>query len=135
MNLLQRAYLYLLTVPVFLVVDLVWLGVVARRFYQQHLGYLMREQVQWPAAFVFYLLFVAGLLVFAVLPALEYKSLLKAVALGAFFGLITYSTYDLTNYATIRDWPLLVVVIDILWGMALSAIVASASYGLARWLL
>lgn len=135
MNLLQNVYLYLLTVPVFLAVDLVWLGVLARGFYQKNLGYLMREQVQWPAAFVFYLLFVAGLLVFAVLPALEARSLLKAMMLGAFFGLITYSTYDLTNYATVRDWPLVVVVVDLLWGVALSTIVASASYGLARWLL
>ena len=126
--------LYLLTVPVFFVIDLVWLGVVARRFYRSQLGSLLRAEVNWGAAAAFYLLYIAGILVFVTAPALEKGSLGKALVYGAFFGLITYATYDLTNLATLEGWPVPVVIVDILWGAILCAAVGSASYGLGRWL-
>ena len=102
MPVLHYIYLYLLTVPVFFLIDMVWLGLVAKNFYQDKLGYLLGP-VQWPAAIIFYLLYVVGILVFAVVPALQEESFVKAIGYGAFFGFIAYATYDLTNLATIRD--------------------------------
>lgn len=98
--------LYALTLAVFLAVDLLWLGVLARSFYQTHLGPLLSPVVNWPAALVFYLLYVVGILVFAVLPGLAKDSLAVADGWGALFGFFTYATYDLTNLATLKDWPL-----------------------------
>jgi uncharacterized membrane protein len=126
--------LYVLTVPVFFAVDLLWLGVLARDFYRSNLGHLLSPTVNWPAAIVFYLLFIAGILYFAVLPALAEGSLGRAVLNGLLFGFFTYMTYELTNLATLPSWPLKVVLVDIAWGMALSATVAAASYGIGRWL-
>jgi uncharacterized membrane protein len=126
--------LYALTLLVFLAVDLLWLGVLARGFYQTHLGPLLAPAVNWPAALLFYLLYVVGILVFAVLPGLAKDSLAVAAGWGALFGFFTYATYDLTNLATLKDWPLRVVVVDILWGVVLCTVVASAGFFLGRWL-
>ena len=131
MSYIQFLYLYLCTVPVFFLIDMLWLGVVAKGFYQQHLGYLIGP-INWPAAIIFYLLFIVGIIIFAVAPALETQSLIKAVVLGALFGLFTYATYDLTNLATIKDWPLIVVFVDIIWGMVLSGSVAAVSFIIGR---
>jgi uncharacterized membrane protein len=109
-------------------VDLVWLGVVAKSFYARHMGDLLRPQVRWGPALLFYLLYVAAVVVFAVLPAAERQSLARAVALGAFFGLAAYGTYDLTSLAMIRDFPMTVVVVDMVWGMVLTAFVSSMGY-------
>jgi uncharacterized membrane protein len=94
--------LWLVTVPVFFLIDLVWLGVVARDFYRSQIGSLMAEPVVWWAAILFYLLSVAGIVFFAVLPAIDAGSWTKALLLGAAFGFFTYMTYDLTNLATLR---------------------------------
>jgi uncharacterized membrane protein len=126
---------YALTLPIFLALDLVWLGLVARSFYQQHLGHLLSPQVNWVAAITFYLLFIAGVVFFAVAPALEARSALRAAAYGALFGLLTYATYDLTNQATLRDWPVIVTLVDLAWGTVLSASVAFFSYEATRRLL
>ncbi len=131
MSSLQFAYLYLCTVPVFFLIDMIWLGVVAKNFYQDNIGYLLGP-INWPAAIIFYLLFIVGIIIFAVAPALETQSLLKAVVLGALFGFFTYATYDLTNLATVKDWPLIVVFVDIAWGMVLSGSVATASFLIGR---
>jgi len=122
---------YLVTVPVFFALDLLWLGILARDFYQRHLGYLMRPQVNWIAAISFYLLFIIGIVIFAVKPALEAGSPMRALAYGALFGFFTYATYDLTNLATVRDWPLIVTVVDLVWGTALCALSAWAGYFLS----
>ena len=119
---------YAVTLPVFFAIDLVWLGVVAKSFYRQHLGHLLADQVNWPAAILFYLVFIAGIVFFAVKPALEVNSATRALAYGALFGFFTYATYDLTNHATMRDWPAIVTVVDLAWGTVLSASVASLSY-------
>lgn len=124
--------LYLLTVPIFLAVDMVWLGVISRDFYRQHLGYILSPTVNWPAAILFYLLFVVGILYFAVAPALAQGSWRRAAQNGLLFGFFTYMTYDLTNLATLPNWPLPIVLGDILWGMALCAGVAALSYLIGR---
>jgi len=126
--------LYGLTAAVFFAIDLVWLGVVAQGFYQRHLGHLLRPDVLWPAALLFYALYLAGVLVFAVLPGLEAGSLPRAMALGAFFGLVAYATFDLTCMALFRDFPLVVVAVDLAWGAVLTGTVSAAGFLLGRWL-
>jgi len=97
--------LYGLTTLTFFAIDLVWLGVVARGFYQDQLGHLMRATPVWPAALLFYGLYIGGILVFAVLPSLEAGSLARAIVLGGFLGLVAYATFDLTSLALVRDFP------------------------------
>ena len=123
--------LYFIALPVFFAIDLVWLGVVAKNFYQQQLGHLMTPNVNWLAAIIFYLLFIVGTVIFAVQPALVEHNWLKALLLGALFGLLSYATYDLTNLATLKDWPTLVTIIDLLWGTTLSALVSVITYFIA----
>jgi uncharacterized membrane protein len=123
--------LYLITLPVFFGIDMVWLGLVAKRFYQKHLGHLMRPDINWPAALLFYLLFIAGLVLFVIAPSLEKRSLTSAPLHGALFGLVAYATYDLTNLATLKDWPVIVTVVDLAWGMALAGAVSVISYLIA----
>lgn len=118
---------YLIAVPVFFLIDLIWLGVVARSFYQRHLGYIMRPEVNWTAAIVFYLIFIVGIILFAVKPGLEAQSPLRSLLYGAAFGFFTYATYDLTNLATVRDWPLIVAIVDMAWGTVLCGLVAWAT--------
>lgn len=128
-------YLYLVTIPVFLGIDMLWLGFVAKGFYRNNLGDLLRSDVNWYAALVFYLLYIGGILIFATMPALEKKSLYHAVVFGGLFGFFAYATYDLTNMATLKDWPLNVVIVDIIWGIVLTASVAMASFLIGRWLM
>jgi len=132
MGIKKAVLLYLMTVPVFFVIDMVWLGAVAKGFYRRHLGDFLAAKFNWPAAMIFYLLFIVGILVFAVLPGLEKQSLIHCVVMGVLFGFFTYATYDLTNLATLQDWPLVIVVVDIVWGMVLSGSVATISFLLAR---
>ena len=123
----QTVLLYGITLAIFFAVDMVWLGVVAKTFYRKHLGYLMAPKVGWPAALLFYLLFIAGLVVFAVRPGLAAGAPAKALLLGAFLGLISYATYDLTNQATVKDWPAIVTVVDLVWGTTLGGLVSWVS--------
>ena len=126
--------LYALTVPVFFLIDLLWLGLVARSFYREALSHYLAPQTNWPAAIGFYLVYIVGILLFAVLPALEKETWTHAALWGALFGFFTYATYELTNLALAKDWPVKIVVVDILWGTVLCAAVASASYFLGVWL-
>ncbi len=107
---------YLITLIVFTVVDLVWLLFISRKLYQGKIGHLMADKVNIPAAAIFYLLFIAALVFFVITPATEKHSVWYALGVGAFFGLVTYGTYDLTNLATLRGWPVSLTVIDLLWG-------------------
>ena len=132
---MKLVYIYLLTVPVFFGIDMLWLGVVAKGFYRDNLGHLLRPDVNWTAALIFYLLYIAGILIFATLPALEKHSLRQAIIMGALFGFFCYATYDLTNLATLKDWPVRVVFVDILWGMVLTASVAAASFFIGKWIM
>jgi uncharacterized membrane protein len=126
--------LYLLTVPVFFIIDLLWLGVVAKNYYQKNLNYILSPNVNWTAAIIFYLMYIAGILIFAVLPGLVKDSVRHAAVWGALFGFFTYATYELTNLALLKDWPLNIVIVDILWGVVLCSAVASLSFYLAKWL-
>jgi len=121
-----------ITLSIFFAVDLVWLGAIAKDLYQKHLGFLMTPQVNWGAAMLFYLLFIAGLVLFVIQPALEKNSWTAALLLGAFFGLVTYATYDLTNLATVKNWPVLITVIDLIWGTVLAASVSVLSFLIAK---
>lgn len=129
------AKLYIITLPVFFAIDMVWLGLVAKGFYAKQLGYLMRTPPNWTAAIVFYLLFIVGLVAFVISPAVERGQWQYAVAMGALFGLVTYATYDLTNLATVKNWPMIVTVVDMIWGAVLAASVSVVSYLLATRLL
>ena len=120
--------LYAITASIFIVLDALWLGVIAKKLYATELKGLMTSNVKWGAAILFYALFVAGVIYFVTAPALKVGSSSSVLIAGAFFGLVTYATYDLTNYATLKNFPLKIVIIDLLWGTVLSATVASLSY-------
>lgn len=123
---------YAVALAVFFVVDLLWLGVVARGFYRARMGHLLRPDVQWAPALLFYLVFVAALVVFVVQPAIERQSLARALGSGAFFGFAAYAAFDLTSLALVRDFPAVVAVVDLAWGAVLSAMVAGAAFQAAR---
>jgi uncharacterized membrane protein len=123
--------LFLIALPVFFAIDMVWLVLVAKNFYQKQIGFLMKPEINWFAAIIFYLLFIAGLVAFVISPAIEKHSLVHAILFGALFGLITYATYDLTNLATLKDWPLLVTVVDLIWGTVLAASISVITYIIA----
>ncbi|MHC4857652.1 MAG: DUF2177 family protein, partial [Planctomycetota bacterium] len=112
----------------FFAVDMIWLGVIARGFYRKALEPLLTPNINWTAAIVFYFLFLVGILVFALLPGLKKQSFVYTVSMAALFGFIAYATYDLTNLATLRDWPLLMSMVDMLWGAFLSASTAGVTY-------
>ncbi len=124
--------LYFIALPIFFGLDMVWLGLVAKNFYTKQIGVLMTPKVNWAAAILFYLLFLAGLVVFVIAPAVEKDSWIRALLFGALFGLVTYATYDLTNLATLRDWPLALAVVDLIWGMVLAASVSVGTYLIAN---
>ncbi len=123
--------LFLTALPVFFVIDMLWLVLIAKNFYQKQIGFLMKPDVNWGAAIIFYLLFITGLIIFVIAPAMEKHSWLHALLFGALFGLITYATYDLTNLATLKDWPLLVTIVDLIWGAILAASVSVITYLIA----
>lgn len=125
---------YLLTAIVFFAIDMVWLGFVAKDLYRRHLNNFLSDEVNWTAAITFYLLFIVGIFIFVILPALEKNSLARALTLGALFGFFTYATYDLTNLATLKNWPLTIVFIDIAWGSFLTASVSAAGFTILKWL-
>jgi len=121
----QMLALYVIALTVFFLIDMVWLGAVAKSFYRRHLGPMLSPKVNWAAAILFYLLFIVGLLVFVIKPAVLGGRPIQAFLLGALFGLISYATYDLTNLATLKDWPLTVTIVDLIWGSVLGGAVSS----------
>ncbi len=123
--------LYLIALTVFLGIDMIWLTLIAKNFYAKQIGYLMAKNPNIYAALIFYLIFIAGLVFFVVSPAVDKKMWTQALLTGAFFGLVTYSTYDLTNLATVKDWPLIITIVDLIWGMVLSAAVSVITYFIA----
>ncbi|MDI6900601.1 MAG: DUF2177 family protein [Anaerosomatales bacterium] len=117
----------------FLGIDAVWLTTMSDRFYRKQLGDLMRDDPDLGVALAFYLLYVAGVLLLVVLPAAEKGSLLQAVGFGALLGVVAYGTYDITNLATVRDWPVVVTAVDLVWGGTLTGAVSAVGYLVARW--
>jgi len=126
--------LYFATLIAFFAIDMVWLGLVARTLYRKYLGFLMTPNPNWFAAIIFYLLFIVGILVFVVVPGLEDNSLKITLLRAALFGLISYATYDLTNLATVKDWPVLITVVDMAWGTVLSVAISFISFMAGKWL-
>ncbi len=120
--------IYLIALSIFLIIDFLWLGLVAKNFYSRHLGEKMKEEVNPVPAIVFYLLFVAGLVFFVTMPAIESIRWQEAFFPAIFFGLVSYATYDLTNFATLKEWPFKVVVIDLIWGSLLTGVVSLLTY-------
>lgn len=123
--------LYAIALPVFFALDMLWLGLVAKGFYAKHIGSLLKPDVNWTAAILFYLLFIVGLVVFVITPAVEKNSWMHSLLFGALFGLVCYATYDLTNLALAKDWPLLVTIVDLVWGAVLAASVSTITYFIA----
>ena len=135
MSFAKIVILYFSSLAVFFAIDLLWLGVISKNFYSAQLGHLLAAKANWIPALIFYLLFIAGILVFVVIPGFEGGSLLKTALMAALFGLVCYATYDLTNMATIKSWPVIVTVVDLIWGMFISTSVAVIAYYIGRMLI
>jgi hypothetical protein len=123
--------LFAIALPVFFAIDMVWLGFVAKDFYAKQIGGLMKPDINWTAAIIFYLIFIEGLVVFVITPAVVKSSWTQAVFMGALFGFVCYATYDLTNLAVAKDWPVFVTIIDLIWGAVLAASVSLITFLIA----
>ena len=131
-------YLYAFFTPLLTmaVLDAAWLGFVAPAFYKKHIGFIMTDKPNWFAAVAFYLIFILGVTVFVVYPGWKnVDSLVKVGLLGALFGLVTYATYDLTNQATLKNWPYIVTIVDLIWGTVLTAAVSMVAVAILRGLI
>jgi uncharacterized membrane protein len=124
--------LYGIALPVFFAIDMLWIGVVAKAFYAKQIGSLLKPDVNWIAAILFYLLFITSLVIFVIAPAVQQGSWTRAVLFGALFGLVCYATYDLTNLAVAKDWPLLITIVDLAWGALLAGSVSGITYLIAH---
>jgi uncharacterized membrane protein len=120
--------LFLTAFGVFFLLDMLWLGVVAKGLYAREIGMLLKSDVNWTAAILFYVIFIIGLIVFVIHPAIEKGSWTHAALYGVFFGFVCYATYDLTNLALTKNWPLLITIVDMIWGAVLSASVSVVTY-------
>ena len=125
---------YLLTTVVFFIIDIAWIGGFAKKFYWGNMGSLLKDDINWVAALIFYLLYIVGIFVFAILPAIKAESLQHAVVYGALFGFFCYATYDLTNLATMKGFPMKVAIVDMIWGVILTGSVATAGFYITRWM-
>ena len=123
---------YLTMAGILLVLDLLWIGVIARDFYRNGLGALMAENINMAAAFGFYVIYSIGLFVFVVQPALANGDWQKAAMMGAMFGLVAYATYDLTNLAVVKGFPINIALVDMAWGAGVSAVTAAATVLIAN---
>jgi len=120
--------MYFITLAVFFVIDLTWLGLIAKNLYSQQLGFIMKENVNWIAAVSFYLIFIIGIVYFVVNPAVINDNWRYALFAGMLFGFVSYATYDLTNLATLKDWPLKITIIDLIWGTSLGGLTSIVSF-------
>jgi uncharacterized membrane protein len=127
-------WLYLISLAAFLVVDSIWLATMSGRFYKPQLGDLMSDKPNLPVALLFYLFYVVGVIVLAVMPGFNADSVARAALYGAILGFVSYGTYDFTNLATIRDWSVAVTIVDLVWGTTLTAIMATIGFYVAKWL-
>lgn len=117
---------------IFFAIDILWLGLIAKKMYSKHLGFIMSPSVKWIPAIIFYVLFVIGITFFVISPAIDKQSWSYALLAGMFFGFITYATYDLTNLATLKDWPLVITIIDLAWGSFLGGAVSILTFLILR---
>lgn len=128
----RLAVAYAATAIVFCGLDFIWLGFVAKGYYQSQIGTLLLEKPNLPVAALFYALYIVGVLIFAVLPALDAGSWRKALLYGALFGFFAYATYDLTNLATLKGWSLRIALLDLAWGTVVTGVSAAAGYVVTR---
>ena len=120
--------MYIIAFIVFLIIDAIWLGLIAKNLYQSEIGHLMTDKPNFIAAGIFYLLFIGGLIYFVINPAISTGDITKLIISAAVFGFMTYATYDLTNLATLKDWPIKVTIIDLIWGTSVSTVVSYVTY-------
>lgn len=125
---LRYFILYLITVGIFFAIDMLWLGLIAKKMYQDKLGFILSDKPNWIAAVIFYLFYVGGIVFFAIAPAVQSGNYTTAILNGVLLGMLCYATYDLTNMATIAKWPLSVTIVDILWGGFITGACATATY-------
>ena len=118
----------LIATAVFFAIDIIWLSIIAKKFYRQELKDNLSEKVNWVAAILFYIIFILGLSFFVIEPAVTKLSIEYTIFAGAFFGLVCYATYDLTNLATFKNWSLKLTIVDLIWGSVLSAMVSAITY-------
>lgn len=125
---------YLLTTVVFFIIDIAWIGGFAKKFYWGNMGSLLKDDINWAAALIFYLLYIVGIFAFAIIPAVDNDSLKTAIIYGGLFGFFCYATYDLTNLATMKGFPMKVAIVDMIWGVILTSSVATAGFYITRWM-
>ncbi len=128
---MSKAYTYLITLVTLLVLDGVWLGVVSRGFYRKYLDFLMRDGFVWWPAVLFYFIYSAAICILVVWPYSS-KGVAYSLGLGAVLGLAAYGAYDLTNHAIVKNWPWQVTLVDLVWGMLVTALTAAVVVGLIR---
>ena len=119
---------FLIALIIFLILDFIWLGLIAKNLYQKEIGTLLKTKFNFLAAFIFYIIFIIALTIFVILPAISNDSLKEVLLLGALFGFVTYATYDLTNLATLEGFTIKIVIIDLLWGTTLGTLISSLTY-------
>ena len=124
--------IFAITTVIFFAIDMLWLGLLAKDLYKNQLGYIMAKDVNWKAAFIFYGIYISGILYFVIMPSLNNGNWQTALLNGALLGGLCYATYDLTNLATLKDWPVNIVWIDIAWGMFLTGTTSMISHILAK---
>jgi len=125
---MKTLLIFIITSVIFFAIDMVWLGLIAKNYYQEKIGFLMADKVNWVAALVFYVMYIGGILYFVILPSIDNGNWQTALLKGAILGMLCYGTYDLTNMATLKNWPYQLVIIDILWGAFLTGATATIAY-------
>lgn len=125
---------YLIAFGVLLVIEGTWLAVIAKDFYQKEIGFIMSESPKIIPTVLFAVVFIAGLVFFVINPALAKDSWKYALLAGLFFGLVSYSTYDFTNLATLKDWPIKVSVVDLIWGSSMTSMVSTITFFIVKML-
>ena len=121
-------YYLLVATGIFVAIDAVWLGLVAPKFYKKHIGHLLAPKPDFVAAAIFYVIYIIAVVVFVINPSLDKDSLSFAISHGALLGLAMYATYDLTNQATMKNWPKTVTIVDMLWGTFITTAVATVTF-------
>ena len=123
---------YAVAIVAFTVLDVIWLGTVAKDLYAAHIGHLLAPKANLPAAVAFYAIFLAGLVFFVIHPAIAEGSWTKALLVGAAFGFVTYATWDLTNLAVLKDFPFSIVPIDMAWGTIATMLTSVVTVAIVR---